>query len=81
MKDFGITERRNYWSIYECELDKANKDLGYRTGSYKGQVINPKYLKEIVMYVYHNPSKYTDIISKLMERYDSEHTREEKAKS
>ena len=83
MKDFGITERRNYWSIYECELDKANKDLGYRTGSYKGQVINPKYLKEIVMDVYHNPSKYTDIISKLMELYDSdsEHKREEKDES
>ena len=28
------------------------------------------------MDVYHNPSKYTDIIGNLMERYDSEHKRE-----
>jgi hypothetical protein len=70
------------WSIYESELDKANKDLGYRAGPYTKQVIDPKYLKEMVMDVYHNPSKYIDIISKLMDRYDSEHMREEeKAKA
>jgi hypothetical protein len=65
------------WSIYESELDKANKNLGYRAGQYTRQMIDPKYLKEIVMDVYHNPSKYIDIISKLMDQYDSEHIREE----
>jgi hypothetical protein len=70
------------WSICESELDKANKNLGYITGQYTKQMIDPKYLKEMVMDVYHNPSKYADIISKLMDRYDSEHMREEeKAKS
>jgi Helix-turn-helix domain len=65
------------WSILESELDKANKDLGYRAGQYTKQLIDPKYLKEMVMDVYHNPSKYADIISKLMDRYDLEHTRKE----
>jgi hypothetical protein len=74
---------QNTWSISQYEIDKINKDLGYRTGPYTEQVINPRYLKEIVMDVYHNPSKYTDIISKLMELYDSdsEHKREEKDES
>jgi hypothetical protein len=44
-------------------------------------MIDPKYLKETVMDVYHNPSKYTDIISKLMDRYDLEHMKEENAKA
>lgn len=65
------------WSILESELDKANKDLGYRVSQYTKQLIDQKYLKEMVMDVYHNPSKYTDIISKLMDRYDLEHTRKE----
>src|SRR5918911_5228849 len=56
------------WSITEYELDKVNKDLGNRAGQYTRQIIDPKYLKEMVMDVYHNPSKYTDIISKLMDR-------------
>jgi hypothetical protein len=37
------------------------------------QGFNPKNLKEIVMDVYHYPSKYTEILIKLMERYNSEH--------
>jgi len=65
------------WLISESELDRANKDLGYRAGQYTKQLIDPKYLKEMVMDVYHNPSKYADIISKLMDRYDLEHTRKE----
>jgi chromosome segregation ATPase len=66
------------WSILESELDNVNKDLYHKTGSYTGKMIDPKYLKGMVMDVYHNPSKYTDIISKLMERYDSEqHKRKE----
>ena len=71
MKDFGINRKNNIGGrISEYELDKVNKDLGYRAGTYTRQVIDPKYLKEMVMDVYHNPSKYTDIISKLMDRYD-----------
>jgi hypothetical protein len=62
------------WSITGYELDKVNKDLGNRAGQYTRQIIDPKYLKEMVMDVYHNPSKYTDIISKLMDRYDLEHS-------
>jgi hypothetical protein len=61
----------------EIELDKVNKNLGYRAGQYTRQLLDPKYLKEMVMDVYHNPSKYADIISKLMDRYDLEHTRKE----
>jgi hypothetical protein len=34
----------------------------------------------MVMDVYHKPSKYTDIISKLMDRYDLEDMGEEKAR-
>jgi hypothetical protein len=56
------------WSIPEPELEKANEELFYRTGPYKKQVINPKHLKEMVMDLYHRPSKYVDIIGKLMER-------------
>lgn len=68
------------WSIFESELDKANKDLGHRAGQYTKRMIDPKCLKEMVMDVYHNPSKYTDIISKLMDRYDLGDMEEEKAR-
>jgi len=74
-------KEQDRWSICESELDKVNKDLGYRAGQYTKQMIDPKYLKETVMDVYHNPSKYTDIISKLMDRYDLEHMKEENAKA
>lgn len=56
------------WSILEPELEKANEEVSYRTGPYKKQVINPKHLKGVMMDLYHRPSKYVDIISKLMER-------------
>jgi hypothetical protein len=74
-------KEQDRWSICESELDKVNKDLGYRAGTYTRQVIDPKYLKGVVIDVYHNPSKYTDIISKLMDRYDLEHMKEENAKA
>jgi hypothetical protein len=66
-------EEEYEWSIAEPELDKANREVGYRTGPYSEQRLNPKNLKEIVMDVYHHPSRYTEIIIKLMERYNSEH--------
>lgn len=60
-------EEEYEWSIPVPELDKVNKDLGSRTGPYSEQVLlNPKYLKERLMDVYHHPSKYVEVIGKLM---------------
>jgi hypothetical protein len=33
-------------------------------------VLNPKYLKEMVMDLYHHPSKYLEVIGKLMQHHD-----------
>jgi hypothetical protein len=64
-------EEEYEWSIPIPELDKANKDLGLRTGPYSEQVLlNPKYLKEMLMDVYHHPSNYVEIIGKLMEQHN-----------
>jgi Helix-turn-helix domain len=65
-------EEEREWSILEIELEKANRELGYRTGPYSEQELNPNNLKGLVMDVYHHPSKYAEIIIKLMERYNSE---------
>jgi len=60
-------EEEYEWSIPVPELDKVNKDLGSRTGPYSEQMLlNPKYLKERLMDVYHHPSKYVEVIGKLM---------------
>ena len=62
-------EEEYEWSIPIPELDKVNKDPGFRTGPYSEQVLlNPKYLKEMVMDVCHHPSKYVEVIGKLMEQ-------------
>jgi hypothetical protein len=64
-------EEEYEWSIPVLELDKANKDLGSRTGMYSEQMLlNPKYLKEMLMDVYHHPSKYVEVIGKLMEQHN-----------
>jgi hypothetical protein len=64
-------EEEYEWSIPVPELDKANKDLGFRTGMYSEQMLlNPKYLKEMLMDVYHHPSKYVEVIGKLMEQHN-----------
>jgi|SRR5215211_810566 len=47
-------------SISEDELNEANKLLDRR--------IEPSELREIADEIYHNPSKYTDIISEIHER-------------
>jgi hypothetical protein len=65
-------EEEYEWSIPVPELEKANTELRYRTGPYSEQGLNPINLKELVMDVYHHPSKYTEIIIKLMERCNSE---------
>jgi sugar-specific transcriptional regulator TrmB len=46
--------------ISEYELNEANKLLG--------RPIKPSELREIADEIYHNPSKYTDIISEIRER-------------
>ena len=46
--------------ISEYELNEANKLLG--------RPIEPSELGEIADEIYHNPSKYTDIISEIRER-------------
>ena len=63
-------EEEYEWSILVPELDKANKDLGFRTGPHSEQALNPKYLKEMVMDVYHHPSRYVEIIGKLMQQHN-----------
>ena len=64
-------EEEYEWSIPIPELAKANKDLGFRTGPYLEQMLlNPKYLKEMVMDVCHHPSKYVEVIGKLMEQHN-----------
>ena len=64
-------EEEYEWSIPIPELDKVNKDLGSRTGPYSEQVLlNPKYLKEMVMDIYHHPRKYVEIIGKLMGQHN-----------
>ena len=64
-------EEEYEWSIPVPELDKVNKDLGSRTGPYSEQMLlNPKYLKERLMDVCHHPSKYVEVIGKLMEQHN-----------
>ena len=63
-------EEEYEWSIPVPELDKV-KDLGSRTGMYSEQMLlNPKYLKEMLMDVYHHPSKYVEVIGKLMGQHN-----------
>src|SRR6185437_4161126 len=65
-------EEEYEWSIPVPELDKVNKDLGSRTGQYSEQMLlNPKYLKEMLMDVYHHPSKYMEVIGKLMGQHNA----------
>jgi hypothetical protein len=71
-------EEEYEWSIPIPELAKANKDLGFRTGPYSKQVLlNPKYLKEMVLDLCHHPSKYVEVIGKLMEQHNVNTKRKE----
>jgi CENP-B N-terminal DNA-binding domain len=65
-------EEKQRWSIPETELDKANRELGFH-GSNLVQRLNPKNLKDMVMEVYHHPSKYLKAISHMMDVYNLEH--------
>ena len=57
------------WSISEEELEEANMKLGYaRSGSSSTNMVQgltPEMLKETLMKVYYNPSKYVDIVRQL----------------
>ncbi len=71
-------EKEIMWSILEIEIDNANKELGsVRNRYYYTQSLNPPKLKEMVMDVYHYPSKYFEVIRKMMECYDSYHKEKE----
>ena len=52
MKDFGINGKNKICGQYESELDKVNKDLGYRAGQYTKQMIDPKCLVVISQSIY-----------------------------
>lgn len=71
-------EQEIMWSIVGSELDKVNKELGSgRDRYYYTQLLNPPKLKEMVMDVYNHPSKYVEVIRKMMECYDSYHKEQE----
>jgi len=71
-------EQEIMWSILERELDKANKELGSgRDRYYYTQLLNPPKLKAMVMDVYNHPSKYIEVIRKMMECYDSYYKEQE----
>ncbi|MGA9169328.1 MAG: hypothetical protein WBZ20_04190 [Nitrososphaeraceae archaeon] len=65
-------EEQQRWSIPEIELDKANRELGFN-GSSLVQRLNPRNLKDMVMEVYHHPSKYLKAITSMMDIYNLEH--------
>ena len=65
-------EEKQRWSIPETELDKANRDLGFN-GSNLVQRLDPGNLKDMVMELYHHPSKYRKAITYMMDIYNLEH--------
>jgi transcriptional regulator with XRE-family HTH domain len=68
-------EEQQRWSIPEIELDKANRELGFN-GSNRSNLVqrlNPGDLKNMVMELYHHPSKYLKAITHMMDIYNLEH--------
>ncbi len=67
-------EEEYEWSILEIELDEANKKIV--TSNFDNcrhtQLLSPQRLKEMVMDVYHCPSKHIKVIKQMMESHDSE---------
>ena len=61
-------EEEMMWQIPEEELDRARRDLNYSE-----KMLSPKKLKKIVMDVYSHPSKYTEVIRLMIERYSLVH--------
>ena len=68
MRIWKRKEEQMRWQIPEGELYKAGKDLNYSK-----QMLSPENLKKIVMDVYSHPSKYTGVITLMIERYHLEH--------
>ena len=68
MRIWKRKEEQMMWQIPEEELNKAGKDLNYSK-----QMLSPENLKKIVMDVYSHPSKYTGVITLMIERYHLEH--------
>ena len=68
MRIWKRKEEQMMWQIPEEELNKAGKDL-----KYSKQMLSPENLKKIVMDVYSHPSKYTGVITLMIERYHLEH--------
>ena len=68
MRIWKRKEEQMRWQIPEEELNKAGKDLNYSK-----QMLSPENLKKIVMDVYSHPSKYTEVIRLMIERYHLEH--------
>jgi hypothetical protein len=50
-------EEKQMWAIAEPELDKANRELGLKAGSYVVGRLNPRNLNNMVMDLYYHPSK------------------------
>jgi transcriptional regulator with XRE-family HTH domain len=68
-------EEQQRWSIPEIEVDKANRELG-SNGSNRSNLVqrlNPGDLKNMVMELYHHPSKYLKAITDMMDIYNLEH--------
>jgi hypothetical protein len=68
-------EEEYKWSILEMDLDEVNKQIVSirgNCGNGHTQLSSPQRLKEMVMDVYHYPSKHTELIRLMMERHDSE---------
>jgi len=68
-------EEQLIWSVSETELDKANREIGFNGSNGRNLVqrLNPRNLKDMVMEVYHHPSKYLKAISHMMDIYNLEH--------
>ena len=66
-------EEKQMWAIAEPELNKANRELGLKAGSYVVGRLNPRNLNNMVMDLYYHPSKYVEVIRRLMDIYDLEH--------
>ena len=68
MRIWKRKEEEMMWQIPEGELERDRKDLNYSE-----KMLSPKKLKKIVMDVYSHPSKYTEVIRIMIERYSLEH--------
>jgi len=57
-------QKEDFWLMDEEELEKINEDFGYGPD----KAIKPSNLNDMLMDVYHHPSKYGDVVGELEER-------------